>query len=477
MWQNGSVNELKSKTPKELLLMDDIDNIKDDIDNIKNEEKIKSKGVKVMSKSEKLFNEAQQSIPGGVNSPARAFSAVKQDPLFIEKGEGPYLYDADDNQYIDYVGSWGPMIMGYNPDTMVEELHEQLKYGTSFGAPTKIETKLAEMVIDAVPSVDKVRMVNSGTEATMSAIRLARGYTNRDKIVKMKGCYHGHGDSLLVEAGSGVTTLEIKGSPGVPDSIAQETIVVPYNDLDSLEKVFSEFGEEIAGVILEPVTGNMGVIEPKPGYLQNLRDLTNRYESLLIFDEVMTGFRLSYGGAQELYDVKPDLTTFGKIIGGGLPVGAYGGKEEIMNYIAPEGPVYQAGTLSGNPLAMTAGVKLLELLEDDNIYEKLEKKGAILEQGFKDNIEKLGVPAKVSRVGSMFSIFFTETKIINYEDVQRCDLDSFARYFREMLEQGIYLPPSQFESNFISTAHTDELLDKTIEANYNALKRVRDYKS
>ena len=427
-----------------------------------------------MSKSEKLFKEAKEAIPGGVNSPARAFSAVNQDPLFIEKGEGPYLYDADGNQYIDYVGSWGPMIMGYNPETMVEELQKQIKKGTSFGAPTEIETKLAELVIDAVPSVDKVRMVNSGTEATMSAIRLARGFTNRDKIVKMKGCYHGHGDSLLVEAGSGVTTLNIKGSPGVPDSIAQETIVVPFNDLDSLQQVFSEYGQEIAGVILEPVTGNMGVIEPKSGYLQDLRELTNEYDSLLIFDEVMTGFRLSYGGAQELYDVKPDITTFGKIIGGGLPVGAYGGKEEIMNHIAPDGPVYQAGTLSGNPLAMTAGMKLLELLRDNNIYEKLEKKGTKLEKGFKANIDELGLPAKVSRVGSMFSIFFAENEIDNYKDVQQCDLDSFALYFGEMLNKGIYLPPSQFESNFISATHTDKLLDKTIEANYEALKVVKD---
>jgi glutamate-1-semialdehyde 2,1-aminomutase len=426
-----------------------------------------------MTKSNKLFKKAKEAIPGGVNSPARAFSAVKQDPLFIEKGEGAYIYDVDDNQYIDYVGSWGPMILGYNPDSVFTKLQNQLKKGTSFGAPTEVENSLADLIIDAVPSVEKVRMVNSGTEATMSAIRLARGYTERDKIVKMKGCYHGHGDSLLVEAGSGVTTLNIKGSPGIPDNIAKETIVLPYNDLESLKELFIEYGHEIAGVIIEPVTGNMGVIEPTTGYLEGLRKITSEYDALLIFDEVMTGFRLSYGGVQELYGIKPDLTTFGKIIGGGLPVGAYGGRKEIMNYIAPEGPVYQAGTLSGNPLAMTAGAELLKELKYNNVYDDLEEKGKLLEKGLNKNINKLGIPAQVSRIGSMFSIFFRKEEVTNYAEAKECNLDIFARYFTEMLNQGIYLPPSQFESNFISTKHTDELLERTIKANYKALKTIK----
>jgi glutamate-1-semialdehyde 2,1-aminomutase len=421
-----------------------------------------------------LFAEAKQFIPGGVNSPARAYSAVDNDPLFIKKGQGSKIYDEDDNQYIDYVGSWGPMILGYNHPSVIAGLKQQLLNGTSFGAPTKVETKLAKLVVEAVASVDKVRMVNSGTEATMSAIRLARGYTGRDKIVKMKGCYHGHGDSLLVEAGSGLTTLGIPGSPGVPASIADETIVVPYNDLETLELVFAEYSSQIAGVILEPVTGNMGVIEPQAGYLEGLRELTEEHSSLLIFDEVMTGFRLDYGGAQSKYDVMPDLTTFGKIIGGGLPVGAYGGREEIMDYIAPDGPVYQAGTLSGNPLAMVAGIKTLEQLKDSNTYQLLEEKATKLVAGFRSNIAELEIPATVSRVGSMISLFFTDQTVSDYNTVQTCDTDLFAIYFNKMLEEGIYLPPSQFEANFISLAHDGTDIEQTIVANYKVLAKVKE---
>ncbi|TDX51389.1 glutamate-1-semialdehyde 2,1-aminomutase [Orenia marismortui] len=426
-----------------------------------------------MSKSVDLFSEAKKFIPGGVNSPARAFKAVNNNPIFIERGKGSLIYDVDANEYIDYVGSWGPMILGYNDPIVIEALQRQLMKGTSFGAPTELETTLASMVVDAIDSIDKVRMVNSGTEATMSALRLARGYTGRDKIVKMEGCYHGHGDSLLVEAGSGLTTLGIAGSPGIPDQIANETIVVPYNDLDILENVFKNYGDEIAAVILEPVTGNMGVIAPKVGYLEGLRELTDKYGSLLIFDEVMTGFRLAYGGAQEIYCVEPDLTTLGKIIGGGLPVGAYGGKAEIMDCVAPEGGVYQAGTLSGNPLAMTAGITTLRLLQRANTYDYLEQKAEILEEGFKANIKELDIDATFSRVGSMFTIFFGPGQVKDYKSAQSSNTDAFAIYFNRMLEEGIYLPPSQFEANFISLAHNDRDLDKTIVANYKALKEVK----
>ncbi len=427
-----------------------------------------------MSKSEDDFAAAKKVIPGGVNSPARAFSAVDNEPLFIEKGAGSSVYDVDGNEYIDYVGSWGPMILGYNHPQVVAALEEQLLKGTSFGAPTEVETELAELVVDAIDSVDKVRMVNSGTEATMSALRLARGYTGRDKIIKLEGCYHGHGDSLLVDAGSGITTLGISGSPGVPDDIAKETIAIPFNDLKAMKEVFAEYGEQIAGVILEPVTGNMGVIPPKTGYLEGLREITKEQGALLIFDEVMTGFRLAYGGAQEIYDIEPDLTTLGKIIGGGLPVGAYGGKKEIMNHVAPEGPVYQAGTLSGNPLAMTAGLETIRLLkEQKGIYDILEAKAATLAEGFKKNIDELDIKANISRVGSMLSLFFTEQQVSDYQTAKSSNTDAFAIYFNKMLEGGIYIPPSQFEANFISLAHENSDLETTIEANYKALKEVK----
>ncbi len=424
-------------------------------------------------KSAAAFKKAQKVIPGGVNSPARAFSAVEMDPIFIERGKGAYLYDIDENKYIDYVNSWGPMILGYNPAQVTEKLQEQLKKGTSFGAPTEIETEIAELIADFYPAVDKVRMVNSGTEATMSAVRLARGYTGRDKIIKLEGCYHGHGDSLLVDAGSGVATLGIKGSPGVTENTAKETIVVPYNDQQAIEKVFAEYGAEIAGLILEPVTGNMGVIAPQAGYLKFLREITRQNGSLLIFDEVMTGFRLARGGAQELYQIEPDLSTFGKIIGGGMPVGAYAGSKEIMDYAAPAGPVYQAGTLSGNPMAMQAGLATLKELKNKEIYAELEAKGDKLEKGFKNNIEELDFPAYFNRVGSMFTLFFTDQKVKNYQDVKSCDLELFAAYFKQMIEQGIYLPPSQYEANFISLALEEKDLNKTIAANYQALKKLK----
>ncbi|MGM0547733.1 MAG: glutamate-1-semialdehyde 2,1-aminomutase [Bacillota bacterium] len=424
-------------------------------------------------KSTTAFKKANKFIPGGVNSPARAFSAVDMDPIFIEKGEGAYLYDIDGNQYLEYVNSWGPMILGYNPPQVIEELEKQLQLGTSFGAPTEVETEIAELITEFYPAVDKVRMVNSGTEATMSAIRLARGYTGRDKIVKLEGCYHGHGDSLLVDAGSGLATLGIKGSPGVTENTARETIVAPYNDQKAVEEIFNKYGNEIAGIILEPVTGNMGVIAPQRGYLEFLREITYKNGSLLIFDEVMTGFRLARGGAQELYAIEPDLSTFGKIIGGGMPVGAYAGKKEIMDYVAPLGPVYQAGTLSGNPMAMQAGLTTLKALKKEDVYLELEKKGQKLEAGIKKNIEELNFPAYFNRVGSMFTLFFTDQEVQNYQDVKECDLDLFAAYFKEMINQGIYLPPSQFEANFISLALTDSDLDKTITANYKALNKLK----
>ncbi|MFW5787024.1 MAG: glutamate-1-semialdehyde 2,1-aminomutase [Halanaerobiales bacterium] len=427
-----------------------------------------------MDKQTTDFDRAKKVIPGGVNSPARAFSAVEMEPIFIERGEGPFLYDVDGNKYLDYVNSWGPMILGYNPAGIVAKLKEQLDRGSSFGAPTIIETEMAELMCEMVDSLEKVRMVNSGTEATMSAIRLARGCTGRDKVVKLEGCYHGHGDSLLVEAGSGVATLGIKGSPGVPESIARETIVIPYNDQEAVKKVFSEYAKEIACVILEPVTGNMGVIEPTEGYLELLKKITDDNGSLLIFDEVMTGFRLAPGGAQELYNIVPDLSTFGKIIGGGMPVGAFGGKAEIMNHVAPTGPVYQAGTLSGNPLAMRAGYEILKRLKDNNVYDQLEKKGKIIEKGFNENIARLEFPATISRVGSMFTLFFNDNKVTNYKEAQNCNTKVFAAYFKEMIEQGIYLPPSQFEANFISTALKEKHLQQTIEANYNTLKTLKE---
>jgi glutamate-1-semialdehyde 2,1-aminomutase len=416
-----------------------------------------------IQKSKNLFEEAQKYLVGGVNSPVRAFKSVGTDPIFIEKGKGSRIWDVDGNEYIDYVLSWGPLIFGHANDQVINAIKQISNYGTSFGAPTELEVAMAKTVVEAVKSVEMVRFVNSGTEATMSAIRLARGYTKRKKIIKFDGCYHGHGDSLLVSAGSGVATLGIPGTPGIPEELANLTIVLPYNDIEALEEAFKKYGEDIACVIIEPVAGNMGVVAPSKEYHQKLRDITKKYESLLIFDEVMTGFRLAYGGAQEIYNIEPDLTTFGKVIGGGLPVGAYGGKREIMEYVAPVGPVYQAGTLSGNPLAMAAGLRQLQLLKELNPYEDLDKKGEILEDGFKDISEETSTPIQINRVGSMITVFFTQTPVKDFATAKTSDTQRFAKFFRCMLEKGVYLPASQFEAFFLSTAHSKEDLYKTLE--------------
>ncbi|MBO8138424.1 MAG: glutamate-1-semialdehyde 2,1-aminomutase [Desulfotomaculum sp.] len=427
---------------------------------------------RTFDKSRELFAEAQKYIPGGVNSPVRAFKSVGIDPLFIERGQGARIWDADGNSYIDYVGSWGPLILGHRHPDVIEALQTYLEKGTSYGAPTEQETQLARMIIEAVPSVEMVRMVNSGTEATMSALRLARGYTKRNKIVKFEGCYHGHADFLLIKAGSGALTHGVPTSPGVPENIAGNTITAPYNDLKTLKKIFSMEGEDIAAVILEPVAGNMGVIPPQPGFLEGLRELTREYGSLLIFDEVMTGFRVAYQCAQSLYNVEPDLTCFGKIIGGGLPVGAYGGKKEIMEYVSPVGPVYQAGTLSGNPLAMTAGIATLTELAKPGVYEELDRKAEKLAKGIAMAAEEAGVPVTQNRVGSMLCTFFTEEKVVDFKTACSSNTEKFAAFFRAMLEEGVYLAPSQFEAAFVSTAHTDEDIDFTIEAARKAFKKI-----
>lgn len=428
-------------------------------------------GGKIMSSFERsiaAYREAVQYMPGGVNSPVRAFKSVGMNPVFIERGAGSKVYDIDGNAYIDYVGSWGPLIAGHAHPEVVQALKEVAEKGTSFGAPTLVETELAKLVVERVPGVDVIRMVNSGTEATMSALRLARGFTGRNKIVKFIGSYHGHADHLLIKAGSGVATLGLPDSPGVPEATAQNTIAVPYNDLESVKTVFQQYGEDIAAVILEPVAGNMGVVPPLPGFLEGLRKITQENGALLIFDEVMTGFRVDYHCAQGKYGVIPDLTCFGKVIGGGLPVGAYGGRRDIMAMVAPAGPVYQAGTLSGNPLAMTAGLKTLQLLTPER-YEELEEKGAYLAQGLAENARRHGIPYTINRVGSMVGFFFTEGPVTNFEQASRSDLKRFARYFQLMLKEGIYLPPSQFEGMFISIVHTQDDLDQTIAAHDRVL--------
>ena len=423
-----------------------------------------------MSKSERLFKRAQELIPGGVNSPVRAFRAVGGQPLFIERGEGAHIWDVDGREYIDYVGSWGPLIFGHRPPEVVKALKDILEIGTSFGAPTEREVELAGLITNFFASVEKIRLVNSGTEATMSAIRLARGFTGRDRIVKFDGCYHGHGDSLLVKAGSGVATLGLPDSPGVPKSLAELTTVLPFNSVDWLKSEFDRRGKDIACVIVEPVAGNMGCIPPRPGYLELLRDLTKRSGTVLIFDEVMTGFRIAPGGAQQRYGIQADLTTMGKVIGGGLPVGAYGGRAEIMNRIAPAGPVYQAGTLSGNPLAVAAGLATLRRLEKEDPYDRLEALGARLERGLTNAARNADVPARVNRVGSMFTTFFTNRDVIDFESAKTCDTGRFNRFFHAMLDEGVYLAPSQFEAAFISAAHTDADIDRTIEAAAKAFK-------
>ncbi|QEY19237.1 glutamate-1-semialdehyde-2,1-aminomutase [Psychrobacillus sp. AK 1817] len=428
-----------------------------------------------MSKSYKLskeaFTEAKELMPGGVNSPVRAFKSVDMDPIFMESGKGAILKDIDGNEYIDYVLSWGPLILGHTEPNVVKAIQEVAATGTSFGASTLIENKLAKLVMERVPSIEMVRMVSSGTEATMSALRLARGYTGRNKILKFEGCYHGHGDSLLIKAGSGVATLGLPDSPGVPESIAKNTIAVPYNDIESVRYVFENFGDDLAAVIVEPVAGNMGVVSPIEGFLEALRELTEKNGTVLIFDEVMTGFRVGYNCAQGFFGITPDLTCLGKVIGGGLPVGAFGGKREIMEMIAPAGSVYQAGTLSGNPLAMTAGYETLSRLNEDT-YKYFVKLGDMLEKGFREAASKYNIPHTVNRAGSMIGFFFTNENVINYDVAKTADLDLFAKYYRLMAEEGIYLPPSQFEGMFLSTAHTEEHINKTIQAFHTVFEKL-----
>lgn len=422
--------------------------------------------------SKQAFERAKKVIPGGVNSPVRAYKSVGLTPVYVERGAGSRIYDIDGNSYIDYILSWGPLIAGHAHPEVVQALHETAVKGTSFGAPTELETLMAELVVERVPSVDIVRMVNSGTEATMSALRLARGYTKRSKILKFEGSYHGHADSLLIKAGSGVATLGLPDSPGVPESVAQNTITVPYNDLESVKLAFERYGEELACVIVEPIAGNMGVVPPLPGFLEGLRELTTQYSSLLIFDEVMTGFRVDYACAQGRFGVTPDLTCFGKVIGGGLPVGAYGGRRELMEQIAPSGPIYQAGTLSGNPLAMAAGYTTLKLMTKE-AYEQLEAKAARLQQGFEDNARKFGIPLTVNRVGSMVCPFFTDEKVINFDAAKTSNISHFTSYFGHMLDQGVSVPPSQFEGLFLSIVHSDEDIEHTIAAQGYALSQLK----
>ena len=424
------------------------------------------------ARSSELFEEAQRYIPGGVNSPVRAFKAVGGGPLFIDRGRGPYIWDVDGNKFIDYVGSWGPLILGHAHPLVVQAIEKAAGRGTSFGATTEAEIELAKMIVDAVPSVEMVRLVSSGTEAVMSAIRLARGYTGRDKIVKFEGGYHGHSDSLLAKAGSGVATFGIPDSAGVPRTMTADTLVLPYNDIAAVRMLFESMGPEIACAVIEPVAGNMGVVIPKPGYLADLRELTHKYGIVLIFDEVITGFRLSYGGAQELYGVIPDMTTLGKIIGGGLPLGAYGGRREIMEQVAPVGPVYQAGTLSGNPVAVAAGIETLRILRDQNPYAELEAKTARLGDALASAAGQGGIDLQVNQIGSMMTAFFTQEAVDDYATAKTSDTQRYAAFFRGMLERGIYLAPSQFEAAFVSTAHTDEDISRTIEAARNALALI-----
>lgn len=428
--------------------------------------------LRLDARSSAAFIQAKTVIPGGVNSPVRAFKSVGLTPLFIERGAGSRIYDVDGNEFIDYIGSWGPLIMGHAHPEVVEAIKKTAEKGTSFGAPTELETLMAQTVCERVPSIDLVRMVNSGTEAVMSALRLARGWTKRDKIIKFEGSYHGHVDALLIKAGSGVATLSLPDSPGVPENVAANTIAVPYNDLEAVRLVLKEFGEEVACIIVEPIAGNMGVVPPLPGFLEGLRSLTEQYGCLLIFDEVMTGFRVGYHSAQGLFGITPDLTCLGKIIGGGLPVGAYGGKRVIMEQMAPNGPIYQAGTLSGNPLAMIAGYTTLKLLGEPKVYEELERKSARLEAGFSKNAAVFGVPCTINRVGSMVCPFFTDQKVINYETAKTSNLTLFKQYFAKLLDLGVSIAPSQFEGMFVSAVHSDEDIDATIGANFLALQSL-----
>lgn len=417
------------------------------------------------TKNHKAFVEAQKVIPGGVNSPVRAFKAVGGEPIFVDRAKGAYLYDIHGKKYVDYVLSWGPMILGHADEDVLNAVSEKINKGLSFGAPTEIETELANLVCDIMPGMDKVRFVSSGTEATMSAIRLARGFTGRDKIIKFEGCYHGHSDSLLVKAGSGALTLGVPSSPGVPDALAEHTVTLTYNDVDQVRKTFDEIGDSIACIIVEPVAGNMNCIPPIEGFLETLRECCDQYKSVLILDEVMTGFRLGISGAQGYYNIQPDLTTLGKVMGGGMPVGAFGGKEEIMNHIAPTGPVYQAGTLSGNPVAMAAGLESLRKIQSGNIYSSLFEKTSYLVSKIQEAADEAGIPLTTNHVGSMWGIFFTEErKITNYQQVMNCNTERFNTFFHGMLEEGVYLAPASYEAAFMSTAHSIEDLDFTVVA-------------
>jgi len=424
-------------------------------------------------KSKKLFEEAKKFIPGGVNSPVRAFKSVGGDPLFIKRGEGSKFWDVDENEYIDYIGSWGPHLFGHNPSFIIEALNAAIENGTSFGAPTELEVEMARLITEIVPSVEMVRMVNSGTEATMSAVRAARGYTGREKFIKFEGCYHGHADYFLIKAGSGALTLGVPTSPGVTKANAADTLLADYNDIESIKNLISSNKNEIAAIIIEPIAGNMGVVKAKDEFIKELRIICDEEKIVLIFDEVMTGFRVAAGGAQEILSVKPDLSTFGKIIGGGLPVGAFGGKKEIMEGIAPSGPVYQAGTLSGNPLAMAAGYAALKHIKDNpGIYKELEKKSSYLEKGFKENLKMIGKNYAMNRVGSMMCMFFTEKIVDDFKSAVSSDTTLYGKYFHEMLKRGIYLAPAQFEALFVSTTHSNEDLDKTIKAHREALETI-----
>ncbi|MCL5976919.1 MAG: glutamate-1-semialdehyde 2,1-aminomutase [Nitrospirae bacterium] len=426
-----------------------------------------------IEKSKILYKRALELMPGGVNSPVRAFKAVGGSPIFIKKAKGSKIYDVDSNEYIDYVLSWGPMILGHSHPSVVKALKTAIENGTSFGAPTSLEIELAQMVIKAYPSIEKIRMVNSGTEATMSAIRAARGFSKRDKIIKFEGCYHGHANGLLVKAGSGAATFGVPDSPGVPKSYAKNTITLPFNDIKAFKSMVQKEWKSIACVIVEPVVGNIGCVLPKPGFLEALRRETEKYGIVLIFDEVMTGFRVSFGGAQAYYGIKPDMTCLGKVIGGGLPVGAYGGKREIMSMVAPEGPVYQAGTLSGNPIAMTAGIETLKILSKKDTYEKLEKTMQRLEDGLKDAAKRAGVKTRFYRAGTMFCTYFTDKDVYDYKTAKTSDTERFAKFFMGMLNRGINLAPSQFEAGFISIAHTKADIEKTISAAYRTLTELK----
>jgi len=412
-----------------------------------------------------IFDQAQQHIPGGVNSPVRAFKGVGGDPVFVKRAAGAYIFDNEEKQYIDYVASWGPMILGHAHPEVIKVVKETAENGLSFGAPTVIETQMADKVCELVPSMDLVRMVSSGTEATMSAIRLARGYTGRDTIVKFEGCYHGHSDSLLVKAGSGALTLGVPTSPGVPAALAEQTLTLDYNNIDMVRDCFKQYGDKIACIIVEPVAGNMNCIPPVPGFLEGLREVCDEYGTVLIFDEVMTGFRVALGGVQAYYNIKPDLTTLGKVIGGGMPVGAFGGKREIMEQIAPLGPVYQAGTLSGNPVAMAAGLKTLELISAPGFYDALNKKVNTLVDGILEKAKAAGIPMTSNTIGGMFGLFFTEAEnVTDFQQATQCNVERFQKFYHGMLEQGVYLAPSAYEAGFVSSAHTDEDIQKTIDA-------------